>query len=38
MSSGDVSGRTIMEATNLADLYGTPNLDWGRITARLAQG
>ena len=27
-----------MEAKNLADLYGTPLLDWGRITTRLAQG
>ena len=27
-----------MEATNLADLYGTPLLDWGRIKGRLDQG
>jgi PPOX class probable F420-dependent enzyme len=27
-----------MEATNLADLYRTPLLDWGRIEARLDQG
>ena len=27
-----------MEAKNLADLYGTPLLDWGRITTRLGQG
>jgi len=27
-----------MEAKNLADLYGTPLLDWGRITTRLDQG
>jgi PPOX class probable F420-dependent enzyme len=27
-----------MDATNLADLYGTPLLDWGRITARLDEG
>jgi hypothetical protein len=27
-----------MEATNLADLYGTPLLDWIRIRARLDQG
>jgi len=27
-----------MEATNLADLYKLPLLDWGRITARLDQG
>ncbi|MDQ1383050.1 MAG: hypothetical protein QOG65_429 [Actinomycetota bacterium] len=27
-----------MEATNLADLYGAPLLDWGRIETRLNQG
>jgi hypothetical protein len=27
-----------MDATNLADLYKSPLLDWGRITARLDQG
>jgi PPOX class probable F420-dependent enzyme len=27
-----------MEATNLADLYRTPLLDWGRIKDRLDQG
>jgi PPOX class probable F420-dependent enzyme len=27
-----------MEATNLADLYGTPLLDWGPIAARLDGG
>lgn len=27
-----------MRATNLADLYGTPLLDWARIEARLDQG
>ena len=27
-----------METKNLADLYGTPNLEWDRITARLAAG
>ena len=27
-----------MEATNLADLYGTPLIDWGRVEARLDQG
>lgn len=27
-----------MDATNLADLYNTPLLDWDRITARLDQG
>ncbi len=27
-----------METTNLADLYGTPLLDWGRITTTLEAG
>ena len=27
-----------MEATNLADLYGTPLLDWERLTERLDRG
>jgi Pyridoxamine 5'-phosphate oxidase len=27
-----------MDATNLADLYGTPLLDWQRVTARLDRG
>jgi PPOX class probable F420-dependent enzyme len=27
-----------MEATNLADLYGTPNLDWDRIRGRVKDG
>ena len=27
-----------MDARNLADLYGSPLLDWSRIEARLAQG
>src|SRR2546421_7964439 len=27
-----------MDATNLADLYGTPLLDWARIAARLDEG
>ncbi len=27
-----------MDATNLADLYGTPLLDWGGIKSRLDQG
>jgi hypothetical protein len=26
----------VMDATNLADLYGSPPLDWSRIEARLA--
>ena len=29
---------TTMEALNLADLYGTPLLDWGVIQARLDEG
>ena len=27
-----------MEATNLADLYDSPLVEWDRIEARLAQG
>jgi Pyridoxamine 5'-phosphate oxidase len=27
-----------MESTNLADLYGLPNIDWADIEARLAEG
>ena len=27
-----------MDATNLADLYGSPLLDWSRIEARLTEG
>jgi hypothetical protein len=27
-----------MEATNLADLYGSPLLEWDRLTARLERG
>src|SRR5438046_2068016 len=27
-----------MEAKNLADIYGTPLLDWGAIESRLAAG
>ena len=30
--------RSRMDATNLADLYDSPLLDWDRITARLDQG
>ena len=30
--------QTVMEATNLADLYDAPLLDWARIEARLDQG
>jgi PPOX class probable F420-dependent enzyme len=27
-----------MDATNLADLYGTPQIEWSRIAARLERG
>src|SRR5580765_5636900 len=27
-----------MEAKNLADLYGSPLIDWSRLTARLDEG
>ncbi|MCU1452907.1 MAG: pyridoxamine 5-phosphate oxidase-related FMN-binding [Acidimicrobiales bacterium] len=27
-----------MEATNLDDIYGTPGVDWERVTARLDEG
>src|SRR4051794_16903568 len=27
-----------MEATNLADLYGLPNVEWERVRARLNEG
>jgi hypothetical protein len=30
--------RTIMETTNLADLYGLPTIDWATIEGRLARG
>jgi Pyridoxamine 5'-phosphate oxidase len=38
MSSGVGWRPTTMDATNLADLYGTPLLDWTLIQARLDQG
>jgi hypothetical protein len=34
--SGNV--RSVMEATNLADLYGLPTLDWARVQAQLDAG
>jgi hypothetical protein len=38
MTSAIAKRPNSMEATNLADLYGTPLLDWARITARLDRG
>jgi hypothetical protein len=38
MSSSCQDRRTIMEATNLAEIYGTPLLDWSGIAARLEAG
>jgi hypothetical protein len=38
MSFGSGHGLLVMDATNLADLYGSPLLDWSRIEARLADG
>jgi hypothetical protein len=38
MSFGRGGGQQVMDATNLADLYGSPLLDWSRIEARLADG
>src|SRR6266849_9050475 len=38
MSFGGGHGQPVMDATNLADLYGSPLLDWSRIEARLAVG
>jgi hypothetical protein len=38
MTLGVTERPTCMDATNLADLYGTPLLDWGPIRARLDQG
>jgi hypothetical protein len=38
MSFGSGHGQPVMDATNLADLYGSPLLDWSRIEARLADG
>jgi hypothetical protein len=35
---GVEEGPTIMEATNLADLYDAPLLDWSLVTDRLEQG
>src|SRR6476619_5346276 len=38
MSSAVAYGLNTMDATNLADLYNSPLLDWSRITTRLADG
>jgi PPOX class probable F420-dependent enzyme len=38
MSSGVLGGLFDMEATNLADLYSLPLVDWSGITARLDEG
>jgi len=38
MTVDRVLRQTVMEATNLADLYEAPLLDWRRIEARLDQG
>jgi hypothetical protein len=38
MSSGHGERRSFMDATNLADLYELPLLDWDRIEARLDEG
>jgi hypothetical protein len=29
---------SVMDVKNLADRYGTPNLEWSRVQARLSQG
>ena len=38
MSSPRPERRSIMEAINLADIYGLPLLDWARIESRLDEG
>jgi hypothetical protein len=38
MSFGLARGLHTMDATNLADLYDLPVLDWAPIEARLAEG
>src|SRR5919204_3429111 len=38
MSSFGRNRRTVMEARNLADLYGMPLVEWDRVRARLDQG
>lgn len=38
MSSDRTSGPTVVEAVNLADLYGTPLVDWARVERRLDAG
>jgi PPOX class probable F420-dependent enzyme len=38
MNSAPASGPTVVEAVNLADLYGTPLVDWERVERRLDAG
>src|SRR5882672_1502941 len=38
MSSSRPERQSIVKATNLADIYGSPLLDWTRIEARLDRG
>src|SRR5271165_1787248 len=38
MTSRRLSRQTIMEARNLADLYGLPLVDWSTIAGRLTRG
>jgi pyridoxine/pyridoxamine 5'-phosphate oxidase len=38
MTPDRVPRRTTMDATNLADLYQSPLIEWDRITARLEEG
>ena len=38
MRAGPVGRRTCMESTNLADLYGSPAIDWAVIAAGLDAG
>src|SRR5688572_10242116 len=38
MSSRQERSRPFMDATNLADLYELPLIDWGAIESRLDQG
>src|SRR6476620_8856473 len=38
MTPGRQDRPSIVEATNLDAIYGTPLLDWGRVKARLDEG
>ncbi len=38
MSAGACERPTVMDATNLADLYSLPLIDWSLVTQRLDQG